>query len=267
MSVASARDRSRDSAGGAFLDDVTLERLRSSADGPQCAAAWLAGLSGVLPAMRQGLVVLMRAGASRFEPLAVWPEAARPEPGLMRAVEACLKAGRSIVTTLAANEGAGVAVCTPVLVSGQIRGAVAASVEATDEPALRLAVDQLQWSAGWMEALVRRGRTAEADGLVTVIELMATALHHRRFGEAATATATELAAALRCERVAIGFLKGRHTRMAALSHSANFARKSNLVRAMEHAMDEAVDQAATVVLPEPLDAPERVIRYHAKLPW
>src|SRR6185436_11833787 len=70
---------------------------------------------------------------------------------------------------------------------------------------------------------------------------------HERFQAAATAVATELATTLGCERVSIGFIKERHNVLAALSHSAAYGKKANLVRALEGAMDEAADQMATVV--------------------
>lgn len=265
MAVDRARTAQRDVAGGVFLDDGTLERLRTSVDGPQFAATWLGALSRVLDGLRQGVVVLSAPGKVRFEPLAVWPESAKPERVLMNAVEGCLRAGRTLMVTLSADEGEGVSIAAPIAVGGQIRGAVAVTVGPRDEAGLRLAVDQLQWSSGWIEALIRRRRITDSDGLVTVVELLATSLHHRQFQEAATATATELATALRCERAAIGFQHGRHMRLQALSHSAHFNRRSNLARAIERAMDEAADQQAIIVTPEPKDAPERVVRRHEEL--
>jgi biotin carboxyl carrier protein len=76
---------------------------------------------------------------------------------------------------------------------------------------------------------------------------------------------TELATTFGCERVSIGFMKGRHIQLRALSHSSAFAKKTNLVRAIEGAMDEAADQLATVVFPARKDGPFQVTRAHAEL--
>ena len=214
MAVNRARAQG-DFAGGVFLDSETLERLKTSSDGARFAAAWLTGLSGQAEGMRQGLVVLAGAG-SKFEPLAVWPEGAKPERAMMNAVDNALRSSRTIMLTLSADEGEGVAIASPISVGGQLRGAVAVTVAPQEESKLRLVLDQLQWSSGWLETLIRRRRLSDSDGLVTVIELLATSLHHNRFQEAATAAATELAGALNCERVAIGFLRGRHARLRAL---------------------------------------------------
>jgi len=51
----------------------------------------------------------------------------------------------------------------------------------------------------------------------------------------------------------------------ALSHSAAFSKKSNLMRALEDAMDESADQLATVILPVRKDGPFQVTRAHAEL--
>ena len=265
MALGHKRASQQDTVGGVFLDDETLEKLKTSSDGAQFAASWLVSLARMVEGLRQCLLVLSAPGKSRFKPLGVWPEGAKPERVMMNAVESCLKTGHTVIVTLDAGEGEGVSIGIPINVSGQICGAVGVTIDPQSEENIRLILDQLQWSLGWIETLVRRRRISDSDGLVTVIELLATSLHHRRFQEAATATATELATALQCERVAIGFMRGKHTRLRALSHSASFSKKANLVRAVEAAMDEAVDQQATLVMPEPDDAPERVITRHEKL--
>ena len=255
----------RDSAGGIFLDDQVLERLRVSSDRNQFASSWLLALSRLIEGAQQLILVTSSAGSNRFEPMAIWPEGGKPKRTLTSAVDACLRAGRTMLMTVAKEEGEGAAIAVPVTVAGQIRGVVGVIVTNQEEEKLRLIIDQLQWSSGWIETLVRRGRIEEGDGLATVVELLATTLHHRGFVEAATATVTELATFLNCERAAVGFMRGRHTKLRALSHSANFGKRSNVVRAMEAAMDEAVDQKATIVTPQPPDAPERAILKHEAL--
>jgi RND family efflux transporter MFP subunit len=153
----------------------------------------------------------------------------------------------------------------PVLVDDELYGAVALELEGRAESALRELVQRLGWGIGWLEALARRKTFTSKARLVTVLELIATALQHDRFQAAATAVATELATTFGCERVGIGFMKGRHIQLRALSHSAAFSKKTNLVRALEAAMDEAADQLATVVFPARKDGPFQVTRAHAEL--
>ncbi|MGH6690242.1 MAG: HlyD family efflux transporter periplasmic adaptor subunit, partial [Gammaproteobacteria bacterium] len=74
-------------------------------------------------------------------------------------------------------------------------------------------------------------------------------LEHPGLDEAAAAFTTELATRLGCDRAALGVVKGRRVRIRAVSHSAQFERRANLLRAVAAAMEEAVDQGETVVFP------------------
>jgi RND family efflux transporter MFP subunit len=70
---------------------------------------------------------------------------------------------------------------------------------------------------------------------------------------------------LGCDRVSLGFTKGRRTRVWALSHSAEVGERSNLMRAVGAAMDEAVDQRAAVAYPLPEEGFPFVVRAHEAL--
>jgi RND family efflux transporter MFP subunit len=151
----------------------------------------------------------------------------------------------------------------PISVGGRVRGAAGLLVaSAVENP--RTIIDRIAWGCGWIEALLRRRTVSLGDRIGTVVELLATGLHHDRFQEAATSVATELAGVFGCERVSIGFLNRRHVRLAALSNSAVFAKRANLVRAVELAMDEAIDQQAIIVIPTS-DEQRHVVRAHEAL--
>ena len=215
----------------------------------------------------RGVVVLRTSEAATFAPVAVWPQGVEGSPKLAAAVESALAERRVIVQ--GAKRGAHrqdpVFIVHPVLVDDELYGVAAIEVEGRAEAALSAMVQRLGWGVGWLEALARRKTFTSKARLVTVLELIATSLQHERFQAAATAVVTELATTLGCERVSIGFLKGRHIYLRALSHSAAFGKKTNLVRALEGAMDEAADQLATVVYPPRKGGPFQVTRAHAEL--
>lgn len=74
-------------------------------------------------------------------------------------------------------------------------------------------------------------------------------MSHDRLRPAATALASELATRLGCEWVAIGFVEDRFCRVVALSHGGIGEGGSDALKVFGAAMDEALDQAATVVFP------------------
>jgi RND family efflux transporter MFP subunit len=94
---------------------------------------------------------------------------------------------------------------------------------------------------------------------------MAKGIRPTTFEAAARAVVTELALRLNCERVSLGVVRGGHTQVVALSHSAQFGKRMNLIHAVGTAMDEAVDQKAVVILPLPPQAEVIVVRDHEKL--
>ena len=83
-----------------------------------------------------------------------------------------------------------------------------------------------------------------------VLELQATVLSHETFDAAAAAFAGEVAALLHFDRAAIGFVSGSHVKVLAMSNTAEAAAGAHeLTDAFSAAMEEAIDQSSTLVLP------------------
>jgi RND family efflux transporter MFP subunit len=265
-SIADARRPAGEGEAALFTSDHWA-RLAHAGDAASFAAGWLDIQCRAFDGVIRGVVVLRSSEAATFAPVALWPEGIEGSPRLAAAVESALTQRR--VAVQGAKRGMRrqdpVFIAHPILVDDELYGAAALEVEGRSEPALQDLVQRLGWGIGWLEALARRKTFTSKARLVTVLELIATSLQHERFQAAATAVATELATTLACERVSIGFMKGRHIILRALSHSAAFGKKTNLIRALEAAMDEAADQLATIVHPPRKGGPVQVTRAHAEL--
>jgi RND family efflux transporter MFP subunit len=265
----SADDESADHSvtGEEALDTWTrLKEARSAAD---FAAVWLEINCASIEGLRRAVVVLGPRERGPFAPVAIWPAGVPGSRALADAAESAIRECKSQVRPADAaspEQGKKIdVVAVPVTVDGKVYGSVAIDVEHDSQRDIRALIASLEWSSKWLEAFVRDHWTPPSDRLVTVLETIATSIHHQRFQEAVTATATELAGRLGCERVCIGFLNGKHSELKAVSHSATFGKKANLVRAIEAVMDEAIDQQATVIYPPDEDGPLQVTRAHAEL--
>ncbi len=241
------------------------DRLKTERNPKLFAAAWLDIQCQLISGkVLQGGVVFGEPDKGPFTPIAMWPAGSLGSPGLASTIENAMSKRRSTIETARRlapdNRQKYDAIAVPLLVDEQICGAVAVEIEHSARDLQLQVTEQLEWGSEWLKNLVHRNRFTASDRLVTVLELVATGLQHDRFQAAATAVATELAAILHCERVSIGFLRFRHTRVRALSHSASFGKKSNIIRAMEAAMDEAIDQHATVIFPASEEGPMQVTR-------
>jgi multidrug resistance efflux pump len=255
----------------ALEENDAWSRLKAARAPEVLAASWLEIFQQqVGAAMHRGVVVLGAPNTGPFAPAALWPKGGLGTPALVAAVENAINRkemvadrGRRAPTDDNLNHKIDV-IAQPLVVDEAICGAVAIEID-HDPGAYGETISELKWGVVALEALVRRHRFTAADRMVTVLELIATSLHYDRFQSAATAVATELAGILKCERVSIGFMKGQHVAVRALSHSASFGKKANVVRAIEAAMDEANDQQATVVYPPGGNGPLQVTRAHEAL--
>jgi len=252
--------------GGSFESELWA-RLSHATDLHSFAAAWLDIQCRAFDGAIRGIVVLRASETAPFAPVAIWPEGIEGSPRLAAVLERALTQRQVAVDGVkrAVHRQDPVFIAHPILVDDELYGAAAVELEGRSEAAVREVVQRLGWGIGWLESLARRKTFTSKARLVTVLELIATSLQHERFQAAATAVATELASTFGCERVSIGFMKGRHVQLRALSHSAAFAKKANLIRAIEGAMDEAADQLATVIFPARKDGPFQVTRAHAEL--
>jgi RND family efflux transporter MFP subunit len=251
-----------------FSDAGAWSRLSEAPSTDAFAAAWLDLQCRLIGGVQAAVVVFGPGEDGGFAPLTYWPEGSRGNPALAAVAELSLEQRRGAVRQrqVSAEEGAVRldALAYPLLVGDAARGVVAVELPHESDARMRTAMRLLQWGCAWWQAHLVRPGQSPAD-LTTVLDLLAAGLEEETFVAAATAVATDLATQLNCDRVSIGIRKGRHAQVRALSHTANFSKKSALIRALGTAMDEAIDQQTTVVVPQPDGAPPLITRAHEEL--
>jgi len=102
--------------------------------------------------------------------------------------------------------------------------------------------------------LTLQQRQTDLSRLRLAMETTAAVGEHDRFHGAAMAFCNEIAARWSCERVTLGFLKGRYVHLKAMSHTEKFSRKMKVVQDLEAAMEETLDQDVEVTYPAPQEA-------------
>ncbi len=233
----------------AQLDQAVWRRLRAGTSRAAFLDAWLTLQCRTVGGVLCGTVVVREGEENRFVPAAVWPPDAKLDPGLASATELAMGERRGVLRP--AEDGKGdTHVALPFVVEERLIGAVALRVRARSDQQMRVAMRQLQWGAGWIELMVRRESQADSERgrerAVAALDVIAVLLESEKFNDAATAAATMLAHRLDCDRVAIGILRGRRCKVVALSHSADVGERMQLVSGIGAAMEEALDQGATI---------------------
>lgn len=224
------------------------------------AQSWLEAQCAMIAGVSRGVVLGRTTAEPALRPIARWPKDCDEAPtALIEAARQALEE-RTVVMRAQSEDGVSGAsasvIASPLLIQADALGVAALEVPGSTRRQHQAIVQLLQWGATWYQLLRREHRsTTPQDRLVTVVELLAGSLAHPSFQGAATAAVTELAARLSCARVSLGLLRGKHIGVCAISHSARIDTRSNLVRDIGAAMDEAVDQDATVAHPPLPDGP------------
>ena len=98
-----------------------------------------------------------------------------------------------------------------------------------------------------------------------LLQLQAELLGRKRFNEAVTALAQQLASSLKCDRASFGWREQNGIRVVAASYVAEMHARQETVRLVAAAMDEAVEQGATLIYPEGDAASPHITLAHHEL--
>jgi len=237
--------------------------------------SWLSLQCRMIEGIRSALVLLGMPDRGPFTPVAVWPSPEFNVKHLVAAAERALKERRGLLVEDEAAGEAGLSVLKgyhvayPISVSEKVYGVVVLEVDPKSVSRIQSIMQQLHWGTAWLEVMLLRTdvlASAETnERLKKVLDSVASSLEHDRFQPAAMAFVTRLATMLECDRVSLGFMGRKRLRIQALSHSAEFGERANLMRAVEAVMEEALDQQAVIVYPPPPEAPPLVTMEHEAL--
>ena len=231
-----------------------------AADRAEFFAAWLALLGTRIERARAALLLVGDTDGGVFGVAAAWPDPQRDLQYLAGVAQRALTERSGVVAAPGGGEPGpdGAAhVGYPIEVAGRLLGAVVLDMGAGAPGGLQHALRQIHWASAWLVDHFRQKllseREAELARVALLNEMMASALQHRYLQPSALAVANELAMRLQCDRVSIGFEEHAQVVPIALSHTASFDRRSDLVRTIADAMDEVLDLGVAVALPAPAD--------------
>jgi multidrug efflux pump subunit AcrA (membrane-fusion protein) len=246
-----------------------IDRLSRFEGPPQEFLASLLAVQCQIGAAEAGAI--LRPGASGAPELLAaypgFPPGATPPVWLARAAELfgeTAAAGATAVKPVhSPDELYGQAACRNVVLiplrAGEgVRGIAVFLVVSRDMAILAAARERLELTVSLLSlyemrlALARR--QADLRRLRSAMEALAVANEQDRFDGLAMALCNDLAARWQCDRVSLGFLKGRYVKLRAMSHTEKFSRKMRLVQNIEAAMEECLDQDVETMFPAPADA-------------
>lgn len=238
---------------------------------PTIANSWLAMQCQMIPGVVCAAVFPVEQGEAEYPvATAIWPAGSEETTAGLRVAAARSMAQNKPVVCCEPQSSATettpqLNIACPLLISGVMRGVIVVEMKAADEQRQRAVLQMLSWGSMWLQFALQQDAGKNNELPAKVLHILAAGLEHSHFQAAATACATELASSLQCERVSFGFLQGKTLKLRALSNSANFDGQTNLARALELAMTEALDQQATLAYPANHTSNGHVVSAHNQL--
>ena len=140
-------------------------------------------------------------------------------------------------------------VATPVTNGGRTIAYVALLMTPRPQSRQNVVLQLLQWGGYWLESLSHLSDGIQLEAGSFTQDLFAAVLQHNHSSKSCLEIVNRMADRLNCERVTIGIRKGLVVRTECISYLANFDSRTQLVRKLEAAMEEALDQNSRIVLP------------------
>ena len=196
-------------------------------------------------------------------------DAVHPD-GLREAADEALKTQAPVLLgSNDAEDGGAIAprvVSVPLHVGEHSIGAIALELNDVQQSSAQTLLSELEQAADSLAAALSAtvGQRISGDA-ARVLQFQATLLAHENYREAATALATDLAKVLKLDHVAIGFRDRAYCRVEAISDFADFEDSAQIFRIISIAMDEAIEQGATIAYPSIPDDRPRINVAHAEL--
>lgn len=227
-------------------------QLTQSQDKDVYSRAWLALLCQKIDASVAGLVIAR--DADGYRPLAQWPDDVANIERLADIVDEVIAEGSGLLATLDSslpeNKKQNYALAYPIFVNKEVVAVVALEVAldgiSENKTELEKIMQSLQWGSAWMELLLRRQQSNDENNtqaqLSSSVDLLATVMSEAEYTAGAMALATEVAHLLEADRVSVGFWQKNRIHIEAISHTADFIKRMNLIRYLAQAMEEAIEQ-------------------------
>lgn len=226
-------------------------QLAQARTAEQLCQAWLPVLCGMLTRPHSGLLLLQDADGS-YAPAAVWP-GHTDLSYLGDIAQEALVQRKGVVR----NDPAGgpTRFAYPLDGGNSLFGVVVVELAGSTDATLNQAMRLLHWGVGWLLDLHNRRALVDQETRLErssfLFDLTLAALAESDFHKASLAVVNRLAQQFGCHQVQLGLEKGKTVRVVAVSNSATFDDKANLVNLAALAMNESFDQRAIVTWPEP----------------
>lgn len=219
---------------------------------PNFSQRWLNILCQSLSETHSAIFIMQIGDSQNIQPLAKWPDSLNSFDDFEQIIKYALNKNEQvcILNVQQPDQIQYDYFAIPVFIQTELLGTVVFKVEHSPTERQDKIFKTLQQGTQWLSLATSKQDHNDAF-YVSVISLLAACFEQKSYREALIGLVAELTQSLDCERVALGEFQSQHSKVVALSNSAQFDVRSNVMQKIADAMDEAIEQDSLIVFPNP----------------
>jgi RND family efflux transporter MFP subunit len=213
---------------------------------------WLEITCSILPDVESAIFMIPDHKTKQLRPLAKWPADFKNLNDFTEIVKYALKK-RDQVFFPQVDEALNQTFdfyAKPVFVKNTLSGVLVVKTKQLPEDFQKGIFSRLNQSVRWL-SLGSNNQDQGDDFYSRVVAMLASCFEQKNYQQGLVSMVTELTQAFACERVAFAEFAGHYSHVIALSNSASFDDRSNLVQKIAAAMDESIEQDNAIIFPDP----------------
>jgi len=214
---------------------------------------WLETVCSLLPDVHSAVFMVPGQGNKQMHLLACWPQDLDKHQDFFATVKYALKKGGKVCLAKAhvVDGQAHDYFARPVYIRAKLAGVLAIKMKHLPSSKHLAVFHSIKRSIKWLGlASFIEPESEQDDFYNNVVAVLASCFEQGSYQQGLMRLVAELTSQFNCERVAFAELKGHHCQVVALSNSAEFDDRSNLVRKIADAMDEAIEQDSAILFPQ-----------------
>ncbi len=225
---------------------------------------WLSLVCKQLPGATAAVCMVPDASGQKLVTLARWPQQFSNAAEFSKIVQYILKKREPVCFAAAVTEDqqAFDLFAVPVNIGAKVPGALVVKLKSQPESRQKAIFSRLKLGLQYLQ-LTGEKQVSNEEFYSRIVGLLAACFEQEGYQKGLVSMVTELTRAFDCERVAYAEYRGHYNRVVALSNSASFDQRSNLMQKIGDVMDEAMDQDNVIVFPD--DGSKLIQRAHQEL--
>ena len=249
---------------------ITVNQSASGSALPaEIARSWLLWQCKMVAGVIHGAIFTASSEEESNKWLATWPEDGDRDPMLLAIAEEVIDS-REAVRHSGEQYGSGdLGTCDligcPLFAAKKVVGVVVLMISPRSDAQQFAVLQLLQWGSIWIEKLIEQRLTYQKEFGSFATNLISIALGQASYREAASEIVNLLVDNFDCQRVSLGLHNGVSIELIALSHVERIDPRTQMVRRIEAAMEESLDQSSAIVEPSDTSNANLITRAHQDL--